>query len=186
MHTLHIKSIKDKHIVELLPAPMSSFALFFYFISLLLLSSIVYIFLGFRPNIIKALAFAFIPIALFIFNLKVNIWNMFGKETLVIDYLKILSTLDYSYVFKKKTTEHLIGGGNLYVQSSKDGSKRKLSDSIPSDHSQSKFRLLLIDQGETIYQSSNFIDYNEVAQLRSSLKPYLDFYGSPIEDNLPD
>ena len=155
--------------MELPPSPTSSYTIFFYFISLILLSLISFIFIYFSPNFLKSFAIALLPMALFIFNFKINIWNTFGKETIVIDELKVASTLDYKYIYKMRTSEHYIGGGNLMFISSKDGSQSGLNDIVSEEHIKSKFRIVLIDDGKKIYQSSNFLSFNELKVLKENL-----------------
>lgn len=169
MSTFTVKKIKDKYMLELLPSPSSSYTLFFYFISFILLSIISYIFLYFAPNFIKSFAIALLPLALFVFNFKINIWNTFGKETIVIDQVKVVSTLDYKYIYKTRTTEHFLGGGEIRFISSKDGSESGLNDLISEDHKRSKFRIILKDDGKKIYQSSNFLNYEELKTLKETL-----------------
>jgi hypothetical protein len=169
MKSFTAKKINNKLVVELPPSPSSSYTIFFYFISVILLSLICYVLLYFHPNFVKAFAISFVPIALLIFNFKINVWNTFGNETIEIDKIKVSSTLDYKFIYKKRTTEYIIGGGVFYFISSKDGSKIEVNETVPVDHKKSKFKIILIDDGKKIYQSSNFLTYDELLDLKEKL-----------------
>ena len=90
-------------------------------------------------------------------------------ETLVIDEVKINSTLNYKYIYKISAIEKYIGGGEIILQSSKDGSKIRLDEHLSEEHKKSKFRILLIDQGEKIFQSSNFLSFEDANYLKETL-----------------
>jgi hypothetical protein len=169
METISVKELEDRLIITLPPSPKSSYSIFFYLISILLIGLIVYICLSFFPKFILAFGVALIPIALLIFNFKINVWNVFGVETLVIHPKKLTSELNYRYIYKIKTTEFEKKKSKILLLSSKDGQKIALDDPSFNEHKKNRFRIVLENDSKKSYQSTNFITYDDVIKLKAFL-----------------
>lgn len=165
MGKMEVKELQNQVIITINPSPKSSYSIFFYIISILLLISIIYICAYFFPKFLLAFGVALIPIALLIFNFKINIWNIFGRETIVSYKDKITSTLEYKFIYQTKTKEYPKSKSTFYVLSSKDGSKLKFEDPNLNEHRNNKFRLIMENNKEKIFQSTNFIEFEDVKKL---------------------
>lgn len=166
---MEIKKIDNKTIVKLLPSPTSAYSIFSYVLSLILLSVIIYICYAFFPSYITAFAVALIPVALLVFNLKVNIWSIFGEETLVLTKSKLSSSMDYQYIYNKKSAEFDKSKGEYMLLSSKDGSFHPILSKDLEEHKSNKFRIVLRENDKTIYQTSNILTYQQVQELQENL-----------------
>jgi len=169
MDTLEAKRNDGTIILKLLPSPTNPFAIANFLLSGLLIAAVATICYYFFPSYVKAISISLIPIALFVFNFKVNIWNIFGVETLVLTPQKLVSTLDYKHIYQRKTEEFKASPKDLKLISSKDGSKLNLNDEKLPEHTKNRFRLYFEKNNKKIYQSSKFITYNEVIKLQEVL-----------------
>ncbi len=166
---MQINKFENRTILTLPPSPYSVYSIFNYILSIFLICSIVFVSNYFLPSIITATAAAFVPIALLIFNFKVNVWNIFGVETIVLYSKNITSTLDYKHIYQLKTTEYNTTKKDLKFISSKDGSKLTIDSPELPEHQKSKFRLYFEKKDKKIYHSSNFISYKDLLELKKHL-----------------
>lgn len=163
--------MKEKNvIIQLESKPKSLYSVITIVIFIIFLALAILLPLKFQSSPITAIALLFIPLAVLIFMFKIIIWNLFGKETIVIKKDIIESIFDYKYIYPTLRKKYKRKKFKVMIRTNSSSEELTLTEAQNIEKKNQLYKLVIYHDKDESFMTSKSFGYNKLSEIIKSIR----------------
>lgn len=163
--------MKDNTIViHLEPKPRSLYSIITLIFFIVFLVLAVFLPWKFQASPVTAIALLFVPLAVLIFLFKILIWNLFGKETIVIKKKEIEDIYDYKYIYPILRNTYKKNKFVIKFKTNSTNDLISLGQGLDNSFKDDLFKLVIVYDKDSSFMSSKSFNQEKVKEIVSLIQ----------------